>query len=99
MSAASRSRYGFPSGCRTSWNQTVGGVLTYGRSHESQGKLVCDLPVTKPQLIAATRCCLASGKIVSKVLPADRAMYSVQMIGRWYCSRPVTSFSKFSGQL
>ena len=39
---------------------------------------VCVLPATKPQLIAATLYFLASGRIVSNVLPAPRAIYSVQ---------------------
>ena len=43
---------------------------------------VCDLPCTNPQLIAATCSCFASGRIVSKVLPIGRAMYSVQISGR-----------------
>ena len=32
--------------------------------------------------MAPTRSCLAMGKIVSKVLPTERAMYSVQIAGR-----------------
>ena len=41
-----------------------------------------DLPATKPQLIAATCSCFAIGRIASNVLPAGRAMYSVQITGR-----------------
>lgn len=49
---------------------------------ESQGRLVCVLPATKPQLIAATLYFFATGKVPWKQLLFPRAMYSVQRIGR-----------------
>src|SRR5579864_3210802 len=52
ISLTSSSRYGSPDCMKISWNHTPGGFSTYGRCHESHGKLVCVLPATKPQLIA-----------------------------------------------
>ena len=45
---------GVPSFLKISWNQTAGSRSTYGCCHESHGRNVCDLPATKPQLIAPT---------------------------------------------
>jgi len=56
----------------------------YGCCHESHGKYVWVLPATNPQLIAPTCSVFAIGKMVSNVLPTERAMYSVQMTGRLY---------------
>ncbi len=60
----------------------VGGRNVYGLSQESHGMYVCVLPATNPQLMAATCIFLASGRIVSNVLPLPRAMYSVHISGR-----------------
>src|SRR5215469_4375866 len=99
ISSASASRYGFPSGRSTSWNHTGGGSRMYGCCHDSQGRFVCVLPTTNPQLIAPTFSSLAIGKIVSKVLPTERAINSVQMTGRLYFFSQPTSLLKYSGQL
>ena len=50
MNSASSGRYGLPSKSKMSWNHMAGSRSVYGFCQESQGKLVCVLPATKPQL-------------------------------------------------
>ena len=50
ISSTSSARYGEPSALKTSWNQTCGSRSVYGRFHESHGRWVCALPMTRPQL-------------------------------------------------
>jgi ASPIC and UnbV len=54
ISATSSGLYAVPSLRKISWNHTAGSRSVYGCFHESQGRYVCVLPATRPQLMAAT---------------------------------------------
>src|SRR6185437_1202960 len=82
MNATSFGSKGVPSGRKMSWNQTFGSAPS--GIGVSQAYFVFVLPVTRPQLMAATFSFFSIGMILKKVLFRRRAMYSVQISGRPY---------------
>lgn len=74
--------YDVPSLWKISWNQSLGSPPSLMGS--SQAYLVLVLPSTRPQLMAPIFCAFNKGRMVKKVLPLLRAMYSVQIRGRPY---------------